>query len=96
MKYTFYPSLACILDVECDGFPVLYGVPRTTFIFMAEGRPIACGIASKVEFNNLPLAVQNEINTHFATVFDLPIEDRIEYMKRMKPWSITAEEYTHA
>ncbi len=90
MKYKLIPGIAALIHVECETFPERYGQRRIAFIFMAEGKPVSPGIGDTVEMSGLPQIVQDQINTHFASVFALPVEDRGEYLDNIIPWEIDA------
>lgn len=90
MKYKIIPGIAALVHVECELFPMNYGRERTSFIFLADGKPVEKGVGDPVEFNDLPLKVRAEINKHFGTVFALPIEARGRYLKDIVPWEVEA------
>ena len=91
MRYKFIPSIAAIIGVECEAFPLRYGEHRTDFIFLSEGKLPDKGIGQNVEFCQLPLKVRAEINKHFGTVFSIPVGSRGLYLKQLGPWEIDVE-----
>lgn len=98
MKYTITPGIAALAHVHCDAFPERYGERKSSFIFMAEGKPIERGIAEPIEWGHLPWPVRKAITKHFDTVFGMSIDERIEYMKTVEPivvdvpiWSVVEQ-----
>lgn len=81
MEYTIKPSLAAIIVVYADSLPLTYGENSTTFIYVADGKPLEKGIGCSIEINDLPLKVRAAIHKHFGTVFTLPIGQRADYLK---------------
>lgn len=84
-RYTIHCGIASLVNVECEEFPLRYGERKSSFIYMAEGKPIEKGIGDPIHWSDLPEPVQAAIAQHFDTVFALPIERRGEYLKDLQP-----------
>ena len=82
--YTIKP---CNVAACCDVFSP--DGKQTSFIFMAEGKPIAT-IKDETgkEFQAMPLVIRAAVNKHFGTVFALPIDRRGEYLKACIPFTV--------
>ena len=91
MKYTIKPSLAALVVVYAECFPLTYGERSTTFICASSAKPLEKGIGCSIEFSDLPITVRSEINRFFGTMFALPIGQRGEFVKSFADNPIVVE-----
>ena len=89
-EYKIIPKIAALVDVECELFPLKFGHKRCSFIYLSTGKPPEKGCGDSIAWSDLPTAVQEQIDAHFAVVFTIPIEKRGEYLSELKPWAVEA------
>ena len=85
--FTIKPgNIACSVEVYVDGETLNY-------FYMSDSKaPEGSPKTEKIHrFDSLPEQVKAEINKHFDTIFNLPIERRGEYLKYCVPTYVNAE-----
>ena len=85
MKYAIKASnIAAIVQVQSGE-----GSDYRRYIYMSADKPVEASCESEPPFNQLPPMVQEEINSWFAEVFALPVEERGAWVESKQALSIT-------
>ena len=90
MRYCIEPGIAACVTVVSDAFPEYFGRRQRDYIYMKPGL-IEAGVANNLPFHKLPAKVQGVVEAHFDAVFDLPVEERSEYLQQYRGNPIIVE-----
>jgi hypothetical protein len=80
--YTITPGIAALVWLRS---------PESTqvFVYLSDKKlPVSGADESAADFIALPLSVRAAINQHFGIVFSLPVGQRADYLKNLKPIEI--------